>query len=345
MSLSFQPANEELPPGVSLPTPPPEGFNPLKASNDDLIKHGLPPRPVTDESPDEFVWWEKICSSAGSFVMPAFEPLPARKVDKETGDHISHNWSGAVISASKNHHFTSVWASWTVSRPHPDNWAWRGRYWESGRFAAGTWVGIDGHKENGKGSSDVLQAGIGHRCIVSTHQDTEYSIHPWWEWFPGHPWTITGFQVATGDLVSVTVSAKSPTSASILFNNFSAGTYTSFNVTAPQNVQLKGSCAEWIVEAHRPSAAGKPTMSYLGATFFFDCGATEKASGGTTGTSWGQSTYRNLRGATFLEIKQAGQVLSTASMALSNDTVLGVVAERRVHKHKVAYAPEHRGKE
>lgn len=331
MSLPFRPANKELPRGVSLPIPPPEGFNPLEASNEDLVKYGLPPRPAMDEFPDEFVWWEKICSSAGSFVMPAFEPLPARRADKKTGDHISSNWSGAVISASKDHHFTDVWASWTVSRPHPDNWAWRERYWESGSFAAGTWTGIDGHKENGKGSSDVLQAGIGHRCIVSTHQDTEYPIHPWWEWYPEHPWAITGFQIATGDLVSVTISAKSPTSASILFNNFSACTYTSFNVTAPEDVKLQGSCAEWIVEAHHESA-GKSTMSYLGSSFFFNCGATEKASSGVTGTSKGHSIYRNLRGATFLEIKQDNQVLSTASSALSNDTVLGVIAERRVHE-------------
>ncbi|RYP24599.1 hypothetical protein DL765_000425 [Monosporascus sp. GIB2] len=191
----------------------------------------------------------------------------------------------------KGHHSTSVWTSWTVSRPHPDNWAWRERYWESGRFAAGTWVGMDGHKEHGKESSDVLQAGIGLRCIVSTHQDTEYSIHPYG-----------------------TISAKSPTSASTLSSNFSAGTYTSFNVTDPEKVQLKGSCAEWIVEAHRRSAVGKPSTSYLGATFFFDCGATEKASSGATGSSRGQSIYRNLR-------------------------------ERRVHEHKVAYAPERRSKE
>jgi hypothetical protein len=317
-----------------------------------------------EESPDEFVWWEKICSSAASFVMPAFEPLPARKVDKETGDRISRNWSGAVIFADKDYHFKNVRASWTVSRPHPENKAWREQYWESGTFDADTWVGMDGYKERGKGSSDVLHAGISHRCIVSTHQDTEYSTHAWWEWSPGNRWMITGFQVATGDLVSVTIQHEMSVHeipgdhAIIYFTNFSAGTYTSFGVTAPKNIYLKGNCAEWIVEsplpfpfppwiveAHPPSAqppsAPRPCalpspMSYLGATFFFDCGAMEKASG----VPWQAPPYiyRNLRDATFLEIEQGGHVLSTGSKTFSNDKVLGVVAERRVHFHEVPYA-------
>lgn len=442
MSLPFHPASNdnlgmELPPGVSLPAPPPRGFNPLRASNDDLIRHGLPPRPtgLADESPDELVWWEKICSNAGSFVTPSFEPLPARTVDvghgvggggdfgggHDTGGRgdggrgdggcggggrggggrgdggcgdggrgcggrggrgrcgrgrggrgggyipiipPSRNWSGAVISATKGYQFNSVRASWTVSRPHPDNWAWREPYWEPSRFTTSTWVGIDGYNNNyyewpydnlcgstktsgddvlndnnnnkeygnfwgSSASGDVLQAGVGHACIVSTHQDTEYSTHPWWGWgFTERPWAITGFQIATGDLVSVTIRAKSPTSASILFNNLSACTYTSFDVTAPGGVRLEGTCAEWIVEAHR----SEPTMSYLGATFFFDCGATEKkASGGPLS----HSMSRNLRGAKFLEIEQSGQVLSAANKALSNDTVLGVVAERRLHTTRI----------
>ncbi|KAI1331446.1 concanavalin A-like lectin/glucanase [Xylariaceae sp. FL0255] len=341
MSLLFHQTNDQLPEGVRLPVPPPAGFNPLKASNEDLIKHGLPPKPTRDESPESFVWWEKLCSSAGSYVTPGFMPLPAResKVDPDTGDEIHHGWSGAVIDASKDYKFNSVRGSWTVSRPHPDNWAWQERYWESGHFAAGTWVGMDGSKApHGQGSRDVLQAGIGHRCVVSTHQDTGYSIHPWWEWYPEHPWTITGFQVATGDLVGVNITASSSTEARIVFVNFSACTYTSFDVTAPRNVELKGNCAEWIVEAH-PSDDGRPAMSYLGATFFFNCGATEVATTQDSLSWLGGSKCRDLRGARFLEVKQGGQVLSVASHELSNDVVLGVVAERRVHKTDITYVP------
>ncbi|KAK0703018.1 concanavalin A-like lectin/glucanase domain-containing protein [Lasiosphaeria miniovina] len=278
-------------------------------------------RPANDLLPPGLLWWENVCSSAGSFVTPGFESLFTPKVDDKTGDEPSRNWSGAVISATKNYSFDRVWGSWTVSRPHPDNWAWKPQYWKSAEFAAGTWVGIDGEYENGKGSRDVLQAGVGHRCIVSTHQDTEYKIHPWWEWAPERPWTITGFQIAEGDLVSVSVFAETSTTAHILFNNLSACTYTSFNVTAPGTTELKGNCAEWIVEAHHPLSRGKPSMSYLGATFFFNCGAIEKAVADTHG-----------------EIKQ-GDVLSTAVRAYSNDVVLGVVAERRVHSHRIVYTP------
>ncbi|RYP59507.1 hypothetical protein DL769_008497 [Monosporascus sp. CRB-8-3] len=312
----------DLPPGLKLPVPPPPEFDPLKASNDLLIKHGLPPRPDQTSHPEKFVRWEKVCSGAGSYVTPGFERLP--KTDLGTGDQISSNWSGAVISADPNYSFDEVWGSWIVSRPHPDNWAWQPQYWEPGQFAAGTWVGIDGHGE----SDDVLQAGVGHRCTPSTHQDTDYAIHPWWEWYPGGAWTITGFQVSPGDLVDVWITADSSTEASIYFWNYSACTYTSFSITAPTGVSLKGNCAEWIVEGHR-GHNGKATMSYLGATFFFDCGAFEE---NTNSSKW---KIRDLTNATYLEIKQNGQVLSTGMKEFSNAKVVGVVAERRIHEHRV----------
>ncbi|KAI8629843.1 concanavalin A-like lectin/glucanase [Xylariaceae sp. FL1651] len=312
-----------LPAGLKLPEPRPEKFNPREASDDELIRYGLPPRPDQGTHPETFLKWEKLCSGAQTFVKPGFQPGP--KTDPKTGDEISKNWSGAVISAEQGYHFQQVWGAWVVSRPHPDNWAWQPKYWEKGHFAAGTWVGIDGHG----GSHDVLQAGIGHRCTTSIHQDAVYEIHPWWEWYPEHPWTITGFQVAPGDLVDVWITADTSTTATILFCNYSACTYTSFSVKAPGNISLRGNCAEWIVEAHRDHD-GKPTMSYLGATFFFDCGAVERTEVGPRHVP--REKHRDATGATFLEVKQDYEVLSTGRSDYSNGKVVGVTAERRIHK-------------
>lgn len=148
----------------------------------------------------------------GSFVPPSFEPLvrePAPKEhekEEDAQDKKSRNWLGAVIWAYDNYSFADVWGSWVVSRPHPDNWAWHDKYWEPASFSAATWVGIDGSgKTPSEKSHDVLQAGVGHRCIVSTHQDTEYETYPWYEWYPEKPWQITGFQIAAGDLVNVDI--------------------------------------------------------------------------------------------------------------------------------------------
>ncbi|KAI3321653.1 concanavalin A-like lectin/glucanase [Xylariaceae sp. AK1471] len=328
--------SSELPEGLILPQPRPADFDPWEASDDDLIKYGLPPRPDQATNPDTFAKWEKLCSAARTFVSPGFQAQ--KPTDPKTGDEITRNWSGAVITASPNCSFREVWGEWVVSRPHPDNWAWMPKYWEEGHFSAGSWVGIDGHG----GSHDVLQAGIGHRCTTSIHQDAVYDIHPWWEWYPEHAWTITGFQVQTGDRVDVWIRAKKPnaqsasvTMATILFCNYSACTYTSFTINAPPGTSLKGNCAEWIVEAHRKQG-GHPTMSYLGATFFFNCGAWEVPT--STSTSGATERYRDATGATFLEVKQDKyNVLSTGRSDYSNAKVVGVIAEDRNHAHKVSY--------
>lgn len=44
-SMSRFKLTEELLRGIQLPEPAPKDFNPLSASDDDLLKYGLPPRP------------------------------------------------------------------------------------------------------------------------------------------------------------------------------------------------------------------------------------------------------------------------------------------------------------
>lgn len=322
---------ESLPPGVRLPEPPPPDFDPMKVTDDLLVKHGLPPRPDPTSEPESYAWWMKVCSRARVYIRPGFESLS--QPTPPSAEEIRKRWSGAVIAADKGYHFTQVYGSWTISRPFPDNRAWKTMYWNSGRFNAASWVGIDGHKTPDLVEShDVLQAGTAHTCVTSTHQDTEYTTYPWWEWYPDHPWALTGFQVKPGDLIHVNIRATSSTEAIVYFYNDSACTYTSFSVTAPPNVSLVGNCAEWIVEASRESSADQPTTSYLGATFFFDCLAIEKKNRSL------QS--RDLTNATFLEAVQDGEVLSTGRQDLSNNKVVGIVAEDRTNWTKVSHRKE-----
>jgi hypothetical protein len=88
---------------------------------------------------------------------------------------------------------------------------------------------------------------------------------------------------------------------------------------------VNGNCAEWIVEGH----AG--TMSYLGATFFFDCLASETKPAGKNGEKADTKT-RDLTGATFLTMGESGKVYSAGLQKYSNNTVLGVMAEQRVNR-------------
>lgn len=303
----------------------------MKATNDILVKHGLPPRPDQNSEPELYAWWMRVCSRARVYIRPGFKALD--KDPAPSTEEIVKRWSGAVIAADKDYQFKQVWGSWTVSRPFPDNRAWETTHWDSGRFNAATWVGIDGHKTpDGVKSHDVLQAGTAHTCITSIHQDTEYTTHPWWEWYPDHPWALTGFQVKPGDLVHVYIRATTHTEAMVYFYNDSACTYTSFSVTAPKNISLVGNCAEWIVEANRPSHTSQPTTSYLGATFIFDCSALEEGKR--------DARIRDLDRATFIEAVQDDEILSTGRKDLSNNKVVGIVAENRIHWTKIAHQKE-----
>jgi hypothetical protein len=247
-------------------------------------------------------------------------------------------WSGAVNDRlPAGYKFTSVAASWTVSRPHPQNWAWQTWGWDDAKFSAATWVGIDGHKDSHDKQKDkkidILQAGTAQKCITSTHQDTKYVTYPWWEWFTGPPYEISGFEVRPGDLVSVHVSSdlESDTKGHVFFCNESACTYTSFGVTAPKGVSLERNCVEWIVEAHRPEK-DHPTMSYLGATFLYDCHALAEKRQGNAPPRY---LSKDLSDATLMNIVQDGITLSTAQK--ENDTVLGIFGETRTEFTQIPY--------
>ena len=121
--------------------------------------------------------------------------------------------------------------------------------------------------------------------------------------------------------------ATSSTEAIVYFYNDSACTYASFSVTASPYVSLVGNCAKWI---SRESSVDQPTTSYLGATFFFDCLAIEEKNNGSRRS-------RDLTNATFLEAVQDDEVLSTGRQDLSNNKVVGIVAEDRTNWTKISH--------
>lgn len=314
----------------------PFDFDFMTASNDRLLKYGLPLPPDKASFPQQHAKWERMLSRSRTYVRPEFKAINQDPVDPtaqlipgatESHNHTSRNWSGAVAdNPGDGYTFVRVVGSWTVSRPHPQNWAWEAWGWNPAKFSAGTWVGIDGYG----GSHDVLQAGTAQRCITSTHQDTKYVTFPWYEWYRDPPYEISGFAVSPGDLVTVDIFVKSDTKANIYFLNESACTYTSFDVVAGKDVSLKGNCAEWIVEAHRPKE-GHQSMSYLGATFLYDCYAVaEKRTRDDL-----DRQIKDLDDAIFVDVVQEGVTLSTA--VKENKSVLGIFGEKRTESTVIPY--------
>lgn len=90
---------------------PTEGFDPLQASNLDLVKHGYPPRPSKAKNPKLRALWEDIMSRRPEIVDPKLEvgdyihlplsrdPLRLAEETDPTLNATSSNWSGAVQTA------------------------------------------------------------------------------------------------------------------------------------------------------------------------------------------------------------------------------------------------------
>jgi Peptidase A4 family len=249
--------------GVRLFKPAPEDFDPLEATDRELLVHGYPARPDAKLHPDLHEHWRSMVSRSLSVIEPQF----AVRTDKRHGmrqsiaNDTSTNWSGSVAFAKKGDAATFVIGQWTV----PDVVAPG-----IGSFYCSTWVGIDGD-----GSPDVLQAGT-EQEIVSFGFITVHATYAWWEWFPEYEVQITNLPVSAGDIMYCAICVHSDTEAGFYLTNLTTGVATSFTKTAPPKTHLKGNCAEWIVEI--PTVNGSPGhLARYGDVYFDNCIAGTKA--------------------------------------------------------------------
>ena len=288
-------------------TVPPKGFEPLKASDAELIKYGYPPRPDKDARPKHLEKWTSFLSRPIQVIAPEFAIIetgrqPAAKGTTKgdaSANATSSNWSGAVItSPPSGQRFSSVSASWVVPNAWPPLSAWNGSGWKDGTWESVSWVGIDGWSAQ----QSILQAGTKSVVTVSGGKVTHTSW-AWFEWYPAYEIQFSNFQVSAGDTVHVTVcSLSSPSTGVAIVNNISANTGTSTNVSAPTPASaLAGQNAEWILEDDSIGSSLAPFSDY-GAEFFYDCLA-----------GAGQSEL-NISNATLVNIVQGGSTVSTAVM-------------------------------
>jgi hypothetical protein len=241
-SMVVQKIHEAL--GVRLFTPPPEGFDPLRASDRELLVHGYPARPDVQLSPDLHERWNQMMSRPMSLIEPQFAVTPDRRHGPwQRFAAPADNWSGSVAYPGPNDQVTFVSGQWTVPAvaiPAPG----------SVFYACGTWIGIDGGPTGGIGPGpalDVLQAGTAQEIASSVFGPLS-STYAWFEWFPEDPVTITNLHARPGDVIFCEISVHSPTEAGIFMWNVTTRFATSFVKTAPQNIQVVGNTVEWILE-------------------------------------------------------------------------------------------------
>ena len=210
---------------------------------------------------------------------------------------IDFGWSGVVVPAAGSG-IIFVSGQWTVPNFTSSM---------SGASNCVIWVGIDGKF----GSDDVLQAGIG--CDFNGGAP---DIYAWWEWYPDSLKKRRDMPVSVGDVINCSITGQiSSDTATIEFRNLRPGAVPnsiSIPVQAKQGQVLKGTCAEWVVEALL--IKGNPTtLCGYGKVQFSGCTATD-ANGSTL------DPYDS-PGATVFKLQQNGQIVSYGSCPASGQVI------------------------
>jgi hypothetical protein len=145
---------EHLPKLKPLPSPP-AGFDPLKATNEELIKVGIPPRPDPKTQPGLYAKWNAVMSRPLTQVPSKFSLITqprdallrglttASPKAGPSANSTSTNWSGAVdLSLASGDSYVSVSGSWTVPNAYPPASAQLSSGgWKDGMYLCVSWVG------------------------------------------------------------------------------------------------------------------------------------------------------------------------------------------------------------
>lgn len=229
---------------------PPEGFDPRKATDKELVHHGFPRRPDAETEPELDRLWKRAFARQTSFVKAELEidPVmskrdPLRGRGSEFGPS---GWGGAAVDRFElglKDPTTIVFGQWVVPEVVPFEPLL------SGDITAGFWVGLDGLTNN-----QVLQAGIAV-TLTPEYWVSPYTNVNWWAWtewytekYQDPAVAVMNFPVATGNTVFFVVCAPQPDFGYVSMLNVSTGHGTSVGINARPGITSKGDTAEWIVE-------------------------------------------------------------------------------------------------
>jgi hypothetical protein len=235
-------------------------FDANNASDAELARHGLPPRPDKDKSPTAYGNWLQIVAAAAYRVVPTLETTNvyhgAVQGWKLTGKRVgglvdvqSSNWSGFVIEDTNNSFRQGALLSGTYVVPQLMDCKSGGpipRLWSS------NWIGFDGQD-----SPDVFQVGTSsdNRCDETFGGGPRANFYAWYEWYPQAETRMTSEGVIPGDYITLYLYVRTnPTSYAFTYINESRRRSVSMPLSPPPGTTFVGNTVEWIVE--RPTING-----------------------------------------------------------------------------------------
>jgi hypothetical protein len=297
---------------------PPAGFDPLTASQDELAKFGIVPRPDRKSDPVSFRHWLRIFAPPMTFVAPklreerAMFRLNPSTPKKHTAAVISasrydtsRNWSGAYVVPTDDTMFVLVAGLWAI----PDVTLPPAEFQQPGatQYVCSTWVGLDGQRKYL--NSSLPQAGTMQFLTLPNNgppQASAVAFFEWWDQEDGGTFLqLNGLPVHPGDVMLGAVWAKDKTTAIAYLRNLTTGTMAIVGATAPVvqlsgnppvELTISGATAEWILE--RPTEPHTTTLHPFPAysTTTFSCWA------GAAPTAGPPQIWHDLQRARFIRL-------------------------------------------
>jgi Peptidase A4 family len=259
-------------PGSGLFTPPPTGFDPVLASDRELLAHGFPARPDRELQPDLYQHWTAMLSRPLTVVAPQFAAI----TDKRHGGRrfcyantVGTGWAGSsFVPAAGGDPVTFVRGQWTVPAVVPPAR-------DHGLSSCATRVGIDGV---GDDSTDILQTGTTQQITYGDSQVT----YAWFEWYPAGAHTISDLAVSPGDVMYAVICVYTSTEAAVYLGNLTTSTLVSFikDGSAEGGLSVTGASAEWILECPEYQNDDFAILTKFGDVYFDNCFAGTGGSGG-----------------------------------------------------------------
>ncbi len=282
--------------GVRTFNPPPAGYNPLTATEEENATYGFPPRPPQEDT-EHYAMWAKAMTAAktrwaGELKTTSYWSQPAhRAAAPEAVPEGAPEVEGAVPAAGPTTLYFYNWSGFINTQPSVKKYnnnsttATNSFYYIVSDFnvpvaeeafnsgAPGTicdnstdlmvdWNGIDGDLDG----NALLQGGTlsGISCsnpygwpIIST------SYFAWIEWWPAYP-IIATFPVNPGDDFFVETWDTTATQGYVELEDLTLGIYAIFGITSNGGPGLIGNSAEYVVE--RPCCIGSnsfPLANYV----------------------------------------------------------------------------------
>jgi hypothetical protein len=252
-------------PGVRTFNPPPAGFNPLTATDEEIATYGFPPRPPQSDVEHNAQWARAMAAAKNRWngelritdiyhgpKRAATAPLAVSALSASaptTG--YSTNWSAFINTNtltkwSKTSSFYMVVSEFNVPVAQQ---AFKSSAYESGNICDGgwdmesSWNGIDGDLDQ----HALLQGGTASAssCVEGSTPQTMYWA--WIEWWPNS--SIGEFYVNPGDDFYVATWETSATQGYVTLEDLTLQTWATYSLQPPAGKPgLIGNSAEYVVE-------------------------------------------------------------------------------------------------